>query len=219
MRLLLAEDDSMLGASLKKGLGFNGYSVEWMKNGEDAIDAIKHGEFDLAVIDVNMPKFSGFEVLKFARANKKKYLPILLLTAADSVENKVRGLDSGADDYLTKPFELQELLARLRVIMRRSSGNADNVLRSKDMELDVASCVLKRNGKTYTPTANELKVLTLLMQRPGKMITKQRVEEELYGWEDESNSNTVDVAIYNLRKKLGKDAIITMRGIGYMVSA
>jgi DNA-binding response OmpR family regulator len=220
MRLLLVEDDKMLGTSLKKGLEFEHYATEWVQTGEDAKEALKTSEFNLAILDINLPDCSGIEILKTIRHSpRNKQLPVLLLTAIDRVEQKVIGLDAGADDYLTKPFDLKELLARLRVILRRAEGKTDNILRTKDMELDLNTRQLLKSGVYYTPTASEFKLLTLLMQRPGKLISKTRMEEELYGWQGDVESNTVEVTIYNLRKKLGKETITTLRGVGYMVSA
>ena len=222
MRVLVVEDDKELGQALQKGLEINSYSVEWAQTGADALQAAKHGEFDIAILDIGLPDMSGITVLQAIRSTSTtKGLPTLLLTAIDKLEQKVTGLDAGADDYLTKPFELDELLARLRVLLRRSSNQKDNVIRCKAMELDVASrtLTLTSTGKSYIPTSNEFKLLTLLMRRPGQMISKARIEEELHGWDGEAESNNVEVTIYNLRKKLGKEIIITMRGVGYMVVA
>lgn len=220
MRILLVEDDKMLGAGLKKGLEFEQYAAEWVQTGEDAKAALAASEFDLAILDINLPDCSGIDILQKIRAlPKTRTLPVLLLTAIDHVEQKVSGLDAGADDYLTKPFDLKELLARLRVLVRRAQGKADNILHSRDMELDLNTKQLRKGSVQYTPTASEFKLLTLLMQRPGKLISKSRMEEELYGWEGDVQSNTVEVTIYNLRKKLGRDIITTLRGVGYMVPA
>lgn len=221
MRVLLLEDDAMLGASLKKGLEFNGYSVEWFRTGEDAVAAAETGGFGLAVFDINLPGMSGIEVLKQVRkmpgAGK---LPVLMLTVSDGIERKISGLDAGADDYMTKPFDLRELLARLRALIRRKDGQTDNTLRARDFALNTATntVTITGSGESWIPTGKELKVLLLLMQRPGTMVGKERIEEELYGWEGEVGSNTVEVLIYNLRRKLGKNAIITMRGVGYMAA-
>ena len=221
MRLLLIEDDLMLGASLKKGLEFDGYSVEWFKTGSDGLGAAAAGDFDFAILDVNLPDQSGIEVLKSLRKTQRgKALAVMLLTVNDGVERKVSGLDAGADDYMIKPFDLRELLARLRSLARRKEDQIDNVLRARHFSLDkVRKIVTLASGETYVPSAKELKILLLLLQRPGSMISKERMEEELYGWEGEVGSNTVEVLIYNLRKKLGKDSIITMRGVGYMAAA
>ena len=220
MRLLLVEDDKMLGASLKKGLEFERYSAEWAESGEEAQAALQSTEFDIAILDINLSDCSGIEILKNIRQSAKtKQMPVLLLTAIDNVGQKVAGLDAGADDYLTKPFELTELLARLRAMARRRQGQTDNILRAQDMELDLTTGQLMKAGKQYTPTAHEFKLLALLMQRPGRLVNKSRLEEELYGWDGDVESNTVEVIVYNLRKKLGKEIITTLRGVGYMVPA
>jgi len=220
MRLLLVEDDYMLGSSLKKGLEFERYSTEWVQTGEDASAALEVSEFDLAILDLNLPDCSGIDVLqRLRRLPKTQFLPVLLLTAMDNIDQKVKGLDAGADDYLTKPFDLQELLARLRAMCRRRQGQVDNILRAGDLELNIHTKQLSKLGVSYLTTASEFKIMSLLMQRPGKLISKSRMEEELYGWDGDTESNTIEVTIYNLRKKLGKDAIVTLRGVGYMVNA
>ena len=220
MRLLLVEDDRMLGTSLKKGLGFEHYNVEWVQSVEAANDTLKSMEFDVAILDINLPDGSGIDILKAIRRSPRvKNLPVLLLTAIGHIDQKIAGLDNGADDYLTKPFDLKELLARLRAIVRRGEGHADNILSSHDMVLNLNTKQVTRLGVHYTPTANELKLLMLLMQRPGKLVSKNRIEEEIYGCDGDVESNTVEVTVYNLRKKLGKEAITTLRGVGYMVSA
>jgi len=220
MRLLLVEDDYMLGSSLKKWLEFERYSTEWVQTGEDASAALEVSEFDLAILDLNLPDCSGIDVLqRLRRLPKTQFLPVLLLTAMDNIDQKVKGLDAGADDYLTKPFDLQELLARLRAMCRRRQGQVDNILRAGDLELNMHTKQLSKLGVSYLTTASEFKIMSLLMQRPGKLISKSRMEEELYGWDGDTESNTIEVTIYNLRKKLGKDAIVTLRGVGYMVNA
>jgi two-component system OmpR family response regulator/two-component system response regulator QseB len=222
MRLLLVEDDTMLGASLKKGLGFSGYSVEWFKTGGDALAALQSGAFDLGIFDVNLPDMSGIDVLRHVRcAQMGKKMPVLMLTVNDTLAGKVSGLDAGADDYMTKPFDLEELLARLRALIRRKDGQTDNVLRARDLalNLETKNVEILEGGQTYTPTAKELLILRLLLQRPGGVVSKERMEEELYGWDGEVGSNTVEVLVYNLRKKLGKEIIVTLRGVGYMVMA
>lgn len=218
MRLLLVEDDRMLGSSLKKGLGFEQYSVEWVQTGAAAADCIQTMDFDVVVLDINLPDCSGIDVLrKIRQGEKTKLWPVLLLTAISYIEQKITGLDNGADDYLTKPFDFKELTARLRAIVRRGDGHADNILRARDIELDLNTKQIRRGDICYLPTAHELKLMILLMKRPGKLIGKSRIEEEFYGWEGDVESNTVEVTVYNLRKKLGKDVITTMRGVGYMV--
>lgn len=222
MRILLVEDDEMLGASLKKGLEFNGYSVEWVKTGSDALLANNTSDFDMGIFDVNLPSMSGIEVVSaIRRRESKKKMLILMLTVNDATAKKIAGLDAGADDYMTKPFDLNELMARLRALRRRYEGHSDNILRARDIEMNMVtnSVTILQSGESYQPSGNELKLLQLLMQRPGKMFSKEKIEEEIYGWNGEIGSNTVEVLIYNLRRKIGKETIISMRGVGYMVAA
>ncbi|MBU6234546.1 MAG: response regulator transcription factor [Alphaproteobacteria bacterium] len=220
MRILIVEDDMAIGTSLKKGLGYNGYAAEHVASGAEALTAIENDAFNILILDINLPDMSGIEVLRKIRADKKlASLPVILLTARDGTDNKVKGLDAGADDYMTKPFDIQELLARVRALSRRGGqpAEADNIYRARDIELDMAAKRAKKAGENVVLTANELKVLSLLMERPGHLVGKATLEEALYGWDGEVDSNTVEVTIYNLRKKLGRDSIKTMRGIGYMV--
>jgi two-component system OmpR family response regulator/two-component system response regulator QseB len=218
MRLLLVEDDNMLGGSLKKALETHAYGVDWVQDGEEAVLAIENLPFAAVVLDVNLPKLSGIEVLKNIRAKKNK-IPVLLLTARDTALQKVEGLDSGADDYLVKPFDLEELLARLRALIRRSEGRAEPVLRCGVVELDAAAKLVRQNGNKIMMTAKEFRILKVLMERAGKYVTKSDIEYSLYSADDAVESNAVEVSIYNLRKKLGADFIQTIRGVGYMVGA
>ena len=218
MRLLLVEDDTMLGNSLKRGLEQSGHNIEWVEDGEAAIIATETSQFDLMLLDMNLPKLSGIEVVKKLRSASKS-LPVLMLTAMDSLEYKVKGLDSGADDYLTKPFDFEELLARIRSLTRRVQDRSDATLRAGDIELNTTSRTLTKNGEQIILTAKELRVCSLLMERINKIVSKAEIEESLYGWNEEVDSNTVEVTIYNLRKKLSKEFIHTLRGVGYMVKA
>ena len=218
MRLLLVEDDRILGASLKRALEKRGYGVDWLQDGEMAMQALADSEFGLIVLDVNLPKVSGIEILHHLRRSKN-HVPVLMLTARDTSAQKVEGLDAGADDYLVKPFDLEELLARIRSLVRRSEGRLDTVLTCGHVELDPAANVVRRNGKPLVMTAREFRLLALLMQRANKYITKSDIEYALYDAENLVESNTIEVTIYNLRKKLGSDFIKSIRGVGYMVSA
>ncbi len=214
--MLLVEDDQHLGSGLKKGLERAGYSVEWLQDGKDGLHSAQAGGFEVAVLDVNLPGMGGVDVMRHIRADSKIHsLPTLMLTALDGVDNKVKGLDAGADDYLTKPFDFKELLARLRALIRRQSGQSGELLVCGDIELNRSGRTVKKAGEPLLLTARELRLLTLLMERKGHIINKSEIEEELYGWEEGADSNTVEVVIYNLRKKLGKDAISTIRGVGY----
>lgn len=216
MRLLLVEDDSMLGGSLKKALEKHAYGVDWVRDGESALLSLESLSFVAVVLDINLPKLSGIEVLKAVRAKKNK-IPVLLLTARDTSLQKVEGLDSGADDYLVKPFDLEELLARLRALIRRSEGRAEPMLQCGDVEMDAAAKRVRKNGTTVMMTSKEFRILKLLMERAGKFVTKPDIEYGLYNADDAVESNAVEVSIYSLRKKLGADFIKTIRGVGYMV--
>jgi DNA-binding response OmpR family regulator len=217
MRLLLVEDDDMLGESLKKALERHSYGVDWVQDGESAIDTLKDSPFVAVVLDVNLPKRSGIEVLRAMRV-RKNMTPVLLLTARDLPQQKVEGLDAGADDYLIKPFDLDELLARLRALIRRSAGRAETVLKCGTIELEPAASVVRKDGAALIVTAKEFRTLKLLMERAGKFVTKSDIEYVLYSAEDAAESNTVEVTIYNLRKKLGTSFIQTVRGVGYRVN-
>ncbi|MEK1851011.1 MAG: response regulator transcription factor [Phyllobacterium sp.] len=216
MRLLLVEDDVILGSSLKKALEKHAYGVDWMQDGESALAALEDLSFGVVILDVNLPKLNGIEVLKSARRNKNM-VPILLLTARDTPLQKVEGLDSGADDYLIKPFDLDELLARLRALVRRRDGRTDIVLKCGNIEIDPAAMVVRDSSGQIAMTAKEFQLLKLLMERAGKYVTKNDIEYALYSAESAVESNTTEVIIYNLRKKLGSDFIKSIRGVGYMV--
>ncbi len=218
MRLLLVEDDEMLGASLKKALEHYAYGVDWVTDGEAAIFAINDSPYAAAVVDVNLPKFSGLDVIRDAR-RRKNMIPILLLTARDLPQQKVEGLDAGADDYLIKPFDLDELLARIRALVRRSAGRAETILRCGTLALDPSASTLTKDDAPISLTAKEFRTLKLLMERAGKFVTKSDIEYALYSADDAAESNTVEVTIYNLRKKLGSDVIQTVRGVGYRINA
>ncbi len=218
MRLLLVEDDQMLGTSLKRALENHAYGVDWVQDGESALLAVESLSFAAMVLDINLPKLSGIDVLRGLRAGKK-ILPVLVLTARDTALQKVEGLDSGADDYLVKPFDLDELLARLRALIRRAAGRAEVGLRSGNVEMDTAATIVRQEGQAVLLTAKEYRILKLLMERAGKFVTKPDIEYALYSAEDAVESNTVEVAIYNLRKKLGAEFIQTIRGVGYRVNA
>jgi two-component system OmpR family response regulator/two-component system response regulator QseB len=216
MRLLLIEDDVILGSSLKKALEKHAYGVDWMQDGESGLAALEDLIFSVVVLDVNLPKLDGINVLRAAR-QKKNMVPILLLTARDTPLQKVEGLDSGADDYLVKPFDLDELLARLRALIRRRDGRSDMVLKCGDIEVDPAAMVVRGTSGQVAMTAKEFQMLKLLMERAGKYVTKSDIEYALYSAESAVESNTTEVVIYNLRKKLGSDFIKSIRGVGYMV--
>ena len=216
MRILLVEDDQTLGSFLQQALQKQGYSVDWFQDGESAILALQTLDFLLYILDINLPKATGLEILRTLRARRDN-APVLLLTARDTAEQKVEGLDSGADDYLVKPFDLMELLARVRALLRRNEKRSP-ILRCGAVELDPSACVVKKNNTQVVLTASEYRLLKLLMERADKYTTKSAIEYALYDTEDLTESNAIEVAIYKLRKKFGSDFIKSMRGVGYMVT-
>ncbi len=216
MRLLLVEDDDLIGDAIQTGLGQEKYTVDWVKDGNSAILAMKNETFDTVILDIGLPLRSGIEVLKEVRGLGIT-TPVLVLTARDSVTDRVAGLDSGADDYLAKPFDMDELVARIRALLRRSSGRANPLLTHGDISLDPAAHQVTRAGEVVELSGREFAILQVLMEYHGKVMSKSRLEEELYGWSSDVESNTVEVYIHHLRKKLGSDLIRTIRGVGYMI--
>jgi DNA-binding response OmpR family regulator len=221
MRILVIEDDSMLSTSLKKGLTLEGFSPELVGDLSSARLALRSTDsFAAIVLDINLPDGSGLDLLTELRKKSGSDIPVLLLTAQNTTATKVNALDIGADDYLSKPFDLGELAARLRAIIRRRHGHQDNLLHANGITLNLSTgMVTGANGLAFRPSAQELRLLTLLMQRPGKVVSKEKIEETFYGWDSGAESNIVEVIVYSLRKKLGKEAVITLRGVGYMVAA
>jgi len=216
VRILLVEDDYILGSSLKRALEKHAYGVDWFRDAETALDALRNSQFGCVILDVNLPKASGFEVVRSLRRGGND-VPILMLTALDSVRDRVNGLDEGADDYLVKPFDLDELLARLRALIRRRQGRTETIIRCADVELDPSAMVARRNGVQLHIPAKEFHLLRLLMERSGRYVTKNDIEYALYDTDVSVESNTIEVTVYNLRKKLGTDFIRSIRGVGYMV--
>jgi DNA-binding response OmpR family regulator len=216
MRLLLVEDDELLGNGLQVGLQQSGYAVDWVKDGQSAELFLGAGPYDLIILDIGLPKRSGIEVLRSLR-KRGDPLPVLMLTARDTVEDKVAGLDSGADDYLVKPFDLDELAARIRALLRRRSGRSEPVIRHKDIVLDPASHVVTRAGQPVEIAPREFAVLLQLLEHRGRVLSRAQLEQNLYSWKDEVDSNAVEVHIHHLRKKLGAGLIRTLRGVGYVI--
>ncbi len=217
MKILLIEDDKMIAESLLHALKQGGYVVDWASDGEMGEESLKTASYDLVLLDIGLPKRTGLEILKSLRSRKEK-VPVLVLTARDRVADRVAGLDLGADDYLVKPFALEELEARIRVLLRRNSGHAEAILRSGDIGLNTVTKELEYDGKLLILSAREYALMFALMQSPGKVLSRAELEERLYGWNEEVSSNAVEVQIHNLRKKLGTDLIRNIRGIGYMVT-
>lgn len=216
MRLLLIEDNDSIGKGLYAGLNQAGYAVDWVRDGETAQSAFTTEEYDVAVLDLGLPRKSGIEVLHELRAQGNK-VPVLILTAKDTVNDRIIGLDQGADDYMVKPFDLEELQARLRAIIRRSSGRAAPSLVHGDIELDPASHTVTNKGDVVELTPRAFEILRILMENQGRVLSRSRLEESMYSWKDEIESNAVEVHIHQIRKKLGSDLIRTIRGVGYIM--
>ncbi len=216
MRILLVEDDDMLGKALRDGLGQGGYTTDWVQEGEDAIVAVRANDYQAIVLDINLPGISGLDVLKALR--RTSAIPVLIMTARDGVQDRIDGLDLGADDYIVKPFALGELLARLRAVHRRGLGHVSTIITHGDLEMDMAARKIKKAGAWVRLTAREYQIAELLLQRMGRILSKAEIESQVYGWDESFESNTIEAAIYSLRRKLGRDLITTLRGIGYVIN-
>ncbi|MDP1927955.1 MAG: response regulator [Thiobacillus sp.] len=218
MRILLVEDDRMLGDGLQAGLTQAGYAVDWLRDGDAAVAALSTESFAAVVLDLGLPKRDGLSVLQWLRA-RHDATPVLILTARDQLEDKVRGLDLGADDYVLKPFDLDEIAARLRALVRRAHGRPEPVLSLGEVELDPAARSVTCAGLAVELTPREFDLLQLLLENSGRVLTRRALEEQLYTWNDAVDSNALEVHIHHLRKKLGNEMIRTVRGVGYMASA
>jgi len=216
MRILLVEDDPQLGDGLCVGLRQTGFTVDWLRDGKSAIAALTVEEFDFAVLDLGLPDCSGMAVLAAARQAGRD-LPVLILTARDAISDKIAGLDAGADDYLVKPVDLDELAARLRALARRRQGRATPLLVHGPLTLDPAARRVTRDGVEVALSAREFSLLQLLLEAAGRVLPKSQLEQALYGWNDEPDSNALEVHIHHLRKKLFPELIRTVRGVGYLV--
>ena len=214
MRLLLVEDDPMIGESLGEGLRAECYAVDWVRNGHDAELALAGFAYDLMLLDLGLPGKQGMEVLRATRARGGD-LPVLIITARDGTPARVEGLDAGADDYLVKPFDLDELLARVRALLRRRVSRTRSVIEHGALTLDLASHEATFEGEPVKLPPRAFALLRILLDHPGVVLSKRQLEDKLYAWDSEVESNTVDVYIYQLRKKFGADFIKTVRGVGY----
>lgn len=217
MRVLLVEDDPLIGEAVRVGLARMGMTVDWVRDGELGLQCARTEPFDAMVLDLGLPKRDGMQVLRDLRAEGYKQ-PILVVTARDALADRVAGLDAGADDYLLKPFEMEELAARLRSTVRSRSGGADPVLRSGAIALHPDSKMVTRDGVAVGLSAREFALLELLMRRPGIPMSRAQLEERLLGWGEEVASNALEVNIFNLRRKLGTACILNIRGVGYFVA-
>jgi DNA-binding response OmpR family regulator len=216
MRILLIEDDPLLGDATEAGLSHDGYTVEWMHNGDHGDSALRNESFDGVVLDLGLPGKSGLDILQAMRG-RNDTTPALILTARDSIEDRIKGLDSGADDYLIKPFDLDELSARLRALIRRAAGRSSPLIEIATVVLDPATHLVTLNNETVDFSQREFSLLQLLMEAAPRVLSRSYLEEHLYSWESDVGSNVLEVHIHNLRKKLGKTFIHTIRGVGYRV--
>lgn len=216
MRVLLVEDDELLGDGVRIGLSQFGYAVDWIKDGQLAMQAVLSENFDTIVLDLGLPKRSGLEILKVMRARNVN-TPVLILTAHEGVDHRVKGLDAGADDYLVKPFDLEELCARIRALHRRSTARSEPLISHGRIVVDPASRTVYMDGEPLMLSRREFALLQKLLENSGRVLSREQLSQTLYSWEDEIDSNALEVHIHNLRKKLGFPLVRTIRGVGYMI--
>jgi two-component system OmpR family response regulator len=216
MRLLLVEDDAMIGEAVLDVLRAEHYAVDWVRDGAMADTALRSQSYDLVLLDLGLPRRDGLDVLRALRA-RHATVPVLVATARDAVGDRIAGLDAGADDYVVKPYDTDELLARVRALLRRSAGRGEPVFSHKGVSLDPATREAAVNGEPVMLSAREWAVLEPMLARPGVVFSRAQLEEKLYGWKDDISSNAVEVYVHGLRKKLGSELIQTVRGLGYVV--
>ena len=216
MRLLLVEDDPMIGEAVRDLLRAEGYAVDWANDGDMADAALATQAYDLVLLDLGLPRRDGLAVLRDLRSRKDR-TPVLIATARDGVAQRVQGLDAGADDYVLKPYDLEELLARIRALLRRAAGRAEPVYEHQGISVTPATREVLVQGRPVSLSAREWAVLEALIARPGTVLSRQQLEDKLYGWGGEISSNAVEVYIHGLRKKLGAHLVLNVRGLGYMV--
>jgi len=216
MRVLVVEDDRMIAKGLHTALKQDGYAVDGVSDGASAAAALRSSQFDLVLLDLGLPERDGLEVLRELRA-RGDATPVIILTARDDVQNRIQGLDAGADDYIIKPFDLDEVAARMRSVLRRAAGRGDPSIRHRGITLDPVAHTVERGGEPVVLSAHEFSVLEALMQRPGAVLSRAQLEDRLYGWSEGIESNAIEVYVHGLRRKLGNDAIRTLRGVGYFV--
>jgi DNA-binding response OmpR family regulator len=218
MRILIIEDDLMIGERLRKSLKKSGHAVDWLRDGDSADHALQTQAFDMVLLDLGLPKRSGIEILQRLRARANR-VPVIILTARDAVQDRIEGLDTGADDYLVKPFALDELEARIRAVERRHQGNADTLITFGPLSCNTAAREVRFGEQTVALSGREYQVLYLLMRRPGAIVSRREIEESLYNWQDEIDSNSIEVYVHHLRQKLNAKIIRTVRGLGYQLVA
>ena len=216
MRILLVEDDKLLGDGIQTGLRQAGFSVDWVQDGSLGAAALDSEDYAAVVLDLGLPKLSGLELLRRLRTQGNR-VPVLILTARDAIEDRIKGLDSGADDYVVKPFDLDELAARLRAVTRRDRGETDSLLHVGELELDPAAHRAQFRGRPVELSAREFSLLHELMLNAGRVLSREQLEQRLYAWGDEVESNAIEVHIHHLRRKLAPEMVRTIRGVGYMM--
>jgi two-component system response regulator QseB len=217
MRVLLIEDDPMIGRAVQRGLEKAGYAVDWVLDGQEGQAAAGNGVYDVVVLDIRLPRVDGLTLLRHLRSMRDG-VPVLIVSARDAVVDRVSGLDAGADDYLMKPFDLDELLARIRALVRRNAGSSTSTLTAGDLTLDPVRRIVTRAGLPVSLTAKEFALLEALLRRPGAVLSRERLEESIYGWGDEIGSNAIEVHLHNLRRKLGAGRVKNIRGVGYKIA-
>lgn len=215
-QLLLVEDDELLGNGITKVLSQRGERLNWVRTGQSALSVLQKDQYDLILLDLNLPDITGFDILETIRAEKND-IPILVLTARGSIDDRVHALDSGADDYLTKPFDINELCARIRALRRRSCPNSSDIIHYRNLVIDTRAKYLCVSGQPTELSAKEFSLLEILVAHMGRVMTRRDLETNLYGWDADVASNAIEVHIHNLRKKTSKDIIRTIRGVGYIV--
>lgn len=217
MRILLIEDDAMIGNAVRRGLSQAGFAVDWVTDGRAAELSLANGVYDLAILDLGLPKKDGMAILAALRAMGNA-MPVLIASARDTVRDRIAGLEAGADDYVLKPFDLDELVARVRALLRRGAGSGSPVLQIGSLALDPARRTVTQAGAAIELSAKEFAVLEALMQRPGAVLSREQLEESVYSWGEEVSSNAIEVHLHHLRKKLGVGVIRNVRGVGYRVA-
>ena len=217
MRILLVEDDSMIGTSVAEALGADGHAVDWVRDGRAAEVSMVTNDYALVVLDLGLPGLDGLEVLRSLRA-KRMAVPVLIMTARDTVRDRIAGLDAGGDDYLIKPFDIDELLARVRALGRRAAGRAEPLIERGQLSMNPATHEVRFKGASIEVSAREFALLLALAERAGGVLSRAQLEEKLYGWNDSVGSNAIEVHIHNLRRKLGDSVIRNVRGVGYRLA-
>jgi DNA-binding response OmpR family regulator len=216
MRILLVEDDQMIGRAIQTALRQDGHAVDWVLDGNAADAALAAGSFDLVLLDLGLPGRDGVSLLRLIRS-RKDATPVLVITARDAIADRIAGLDAGADDYLVKPFDLDELAARMRALLRRSAGRGEPVIEHGRIRMNPATREVARDGQPVSLSPREYAVLEALMSHPGAVLSRAQLEDRLYGWGESVDSNAVEVYIHGLRRKLGRDLVQNLRGVGWFI--